>query len=97
MIEPTVEIPHHLIYFYNLTKNYESTFGKKAKSLGVNTNEILILIEIYHNEGINQIDITITEKGQDLCEELLVIFRDWNNKIITGIPEENLIMFGETL
>ena len=58
MIKPTVEIPHHLIYFYNLTKNYESTFGKKAKSLGVNTNEILILIEIYHNEGINQIDIT---------------------------------------
>ncbi|WP_295619345.1 hypothetical protein [uncultured Methanobrevibacter sp.] len=39
----------------------------------------------------------LTEKGQDLCEELLVIFRDWNNKIITGIPEENLIMFGETL
>ena len=135
MIETTIEIPQHLIYFYNLIKNYESTFGKNSKSLGMNTNEILILLEIYNREGLNQIDITkryliteanisqttkklmekdliekkmdpennsknllyLTEKGQNLCGELLVLFRDWNNKVIKGIPMEDLILFGETL
>ncbi len=135
MIEATMEIPHHLIYFYNLIKNYESLFGKNAKELGLNTNEILILLEIYNNEGLNQIDIAkrylvteanisqitkklkekdliekrmdfenntknllfLTEKGRELSEKLLVMFRDWNNKVIKGIPMENLILFGETL
>ncbi|MBO5965898.1 MAG: winged helix-turn-helix transcriptional regulator [Methanobrevibacter sp.] len=135
MIETTIKIPQHLIYFYNLIKNYESTFGKNSKSLGMNTNEILILLEIYNREGLNQIDITkryliteanisqttkklmekdliekkmdpennsknllyLTEKGQNQCDELLVLFRDWNNKIIKGIPMEDLILFGETL
>lgn len=135
MIETTIEIPQHLIYFYNLIKSYESTFGKNSKSLGMNTNEILILLEIYNREGLNQIDIAkryliteanisqitkklmekdliekkmdpennsknllyLTEKGQNLCDELLVLFRDWNNKVIKGIPMENLILFGETL
>lgn len=135
MIETTIEIPQHLIYFYNLIKIYESSFGKKAKSLGMNTNEILVLLEIYNNEGLNQIDIAkrylvtqanisqttkklkekdliekrmdienntknllfLTEKGRELSEELLIEFRDWNNKIIKGIPMENLILFGETL
>ena len=135
MIETTIEIPQHLIYFYNLIKSYEASFGKNAKSLGMNTNEILILLEIYNNEGLNQIDIAkryliteanisqitkklmgkgliekkmdpennsrnllfLTEKGCELSEELLVMFRDWNNKIIKGIPFENLILFGETL
>ena len=130
-----MEIPHHLIYFYNLIKNYESFFGKNVKKLGLNTNEILILLEIYNNEGLNQIDIAkrylvteanisqitkklkekdliekrmdfenntknllfLTEKGRDLSEKLLVMFRDWNNKVIKGIPMENLILFGETL
>ena len=135
MIETTIEIPQHLIYFYNLIKSYESAFGKNAKSLGMNTNEILILLEIYNREGLNQIDIAkryliteanisqttkklmeknliekkmdpennarnllyLTEKGQNLCGELLDLFRDWNNRIIKGIPMENLILFGETL
>lgn len=135
MIETTIEIPQHLIYFYNLIKSYESAFGKNAKSLDMNTNEILILLEIYNKEGLNQIDIAkryliteanisqttkklmkkdliekkmdpennsknllfLTEKGHELSEELLVMFRDWNNKVIKGIPLENLILFGETL
>ena len=135
MIETTIEIPQHLIYFYNLIKSYESTFGKNSKSLGMNTNEILILLEIYKNEGLNQIDIAkvyliteanisqitkklmgkeliekridpennsknllfLTEKGRELSEELLVMFRDWNNKVIKGISISNLILFGETL
>ena len=135
MIETTIEIHQHLIYFYNLIKSYESTFGKNSKSLGMNTNEILIILEIYNREGLNQIDFAkryliteanisqttkklmekdliekkmdpennsknllyLTEKGQNLCGELLVLFRDWNNKVIKGIPMENLILFGETL
>ena len=135
MIETTIEIPQHLIYFYNLIKSYESSFGKNVSTLGMNTNEILILLEIYDEEGLNQIDIAkrylvteasisqttkklkekdliekrmdlenntknllfLTEKGHELSEELLVMFRDWNNKVIKGIPISNLILFGETL
>ena len=135
MIETTIKIPQHLIYFYNLIKSYESSFGKNVSTLGMNTNEILILLEIYDEEGLNQIDIAkrylvteanisqttkklmkkglieknmdpenntknllfLTEKGRELSEELLIIFRDWNNKIIKGIPMENLMLFGETL
>ena len=101
----------------------------------MNTNEILILLEIYKNEGLNQIDIAkvyliteanisqitkklmgkeliekridpennsknllfLTEKGRELSEELLVMFRDWNNKVIKGISISKLILFGETL
>lgn len=135
MIETTILIPQHLIYFFNLIKSYESNFGKNASSIKVNTTEILILLEIYNNEGLNQIDIAkrflvteanisqttkkllkkdlivkkmdeenntknilfLTEKGHELCDELLVMFRDWNNKVIKGIPMENLILFGESL
>ena len=135
MIETTKEIPEHLIFFYNLIKSYESNFGKNTNPAGMNFNEILILVSIYENEGINQIDIAkeyliteanisqitkkllakgviekkmapennaknllfLTEKGRELSEEFLVMFRDWNNKVIKGIPLENLILFGETL
>ena len=135
MIDTTKEIPEHLIYFYNLIKSYESHFGKNTNPAGMNFNQILILVSIYENEGINQIDIAkkyliteanisqitkkllakgviekkiapennaknrlfLTEKGRELSEEFLVMFRDWNNKVIKGIPLENLILFGETL
>lgn len=135
MIDTTKEIPEHLIYFYNLIKSYESHFGKNTNPAGMNFNEILILVSIYENEGINQIDIAkkyliteanisqitkkllakgviekkiapennaknrlfLTEKGRELSEEFLIMFRDWNNKVIKGIPLENLILFGETL
>lgn len=108
---------------------------KNVSSLGMNTNEVLILLEIYNEEGLNQIDIAkryliteaniiqttkklmkkaliekkmdpennsknllfLTEEGRELSEELLVMFKDWNNEIIKGIPIENLILFGETL
>ena len=134
MIETTIEIPQHLIFFYNLIKSYESSFGKNA-GMEVNTTEILILLEIYNNEGLSQIDIAkrflvteanisqitkrlmgkdliekkidsenntknllfLTEKGHELSKELLVMFRDWNNKVIKGIPLDDLILFGETI
>lgn len=135
MIEKTIKIPQHLIYFFNVIKNFESNFGKNDSTSGMSTGEILILLEIYNNEGLNQIDIarryliteanisqttkkllakdliikkmdeenntknllSLTEKGHELCDELLIMFRDWNNKVIKGIPIENLILFGETL
>ncbi len=135
MIETTIKIPQHLIYFFNVIKNFESNFGKNDITSGMSTGEILILLEIYNNEGLNQIDIarryliteanisqttkklmakdlivkkmdegnntknllSLTEKGRELCDELLIMFRDWNNKVIKGIPMENLILFGETL
>lgn len=51
------KIPKHLNYILNLTKSYESYFKKNMKSLDINIGEILILLEIYNNEGLNQIDL----------------------------------------
>jgi DNA-binding MarR family transcriptional regulator len=135
MFEPSIEVPQHVIYFFNLIKINEIHFAKKAAIWGLNINDILILLEIYANEGTNQIDITkryfvteasisqttkkllkkeliekkidpennsrnllfITERGHDLSEELLIIFRDLNNAMIKGIPWEDLLVVGETM
>ena len=135
MIEPTIEIPEHLIYFFTVIKSYESNFNKCLEIHNVNTVEILILLEICNNEGLNQVDLVrkfhvteanisqttknlmnkefitkeidpnhnskkllfLTEKGHKLCEELLVMFSNWNHKVIKGIPMDDLISFGETL
>ena len=135
MFEPSIEVPQHVIYFFNLIKINEIHFAKKAAIWGLNINDILILLEIYANEGTNQIDISkryfvteasisqttkkllkkeliekkidpennsrnllfITERGHDLSEELLIIFRDLNNAMIKGIPWEDLLVVGETM
>ena len=135
MFEPSIEVPQHVIYFFNLIKINEIHFAKKTAIWGLNINDILILLEIYANEGTNQIDITkryfvteasisqttkkllkkeliekkidpennsrnllfITERGHDLSEELLIIFRDLNNAMIKGIPWEDLLVVGETM
>ena len=135
MFEPSIEVPQHVIYFFNLIKINEIHFAKKAAIWGLNINDILILLEIYANEGTNQIDIAkryfvteasisqttkkllkkeliekkidpennsrnllfITERGRDLSEELLIVFRDLNNAMIKGIPWEDLLVVGETM
>ena len=135
MIETNIEIPRHLIYFLTLIKSYEFDFSKCSDLYGVNTNDILILLEIYDKEKLNQIDLVkrfhvteasisqttkrllangfiikimdpknnarnilfLTDKGYELCEVLLVLFRNWNDKVIKDIPFDDLISFGETL
>ena len=135
MIEATIEIPQHLIYFLTLIKSYESHFGNHPALQEVNTVDILILLEIYDNEGLSQVDLVrrfhvteanisqttkkllgkdfivkkmdpknntrnllyLTEKGHDLCEKSLIIFGDWNNKVIKDIPMDDLVLFGETM
>ena len=58
MFEPSIEVPQHLIYYFNLIKINEIHFAKKAAEWGLNINDVLILLDIYANEGINQNDIT---------------------------------------
>lgn len=58
MFEPSIEVPQHVVYFFNLIKINEIHFAKKAAPWGININDIFILLEIYNKEGINQIDIT---------------------------------------
>lgn len=41
--------------------------------------------------------LSLTDKGNELCEFLLAMFLDWNNEVIKDIPMEDLISFGETL
>ena len=41
--------------------------------------------------------LLLSETGEELCELLLILFRDWNNKVIKDIPLDDLISFGETI
>lgn len=52
-------IPEHVNYLMNLLKSYEMFFRKNMDNLNININigEIPILLEIYANEGLNQIDL----------------------------------------
>ncbi|WP_295616608.1 MarR family winged helix-turn-helix transcriptional regulator [uncultured Methanobrevibacter sp.] len=133
-IEKT-KIPEHLNYLLNLTKSYEAYFKKNMDTTDINIGEILILLEIYNNEGLNQIDIVkkfhvteaniskttknllvkgliikkidvenntkkllfLTDKGQEACEKLLGIFKNWNEEVIKDIPMDELIKFSEIL
>ena len=51
------KIPEHVNYLMNLLKSYELYFRKNMDDLDINIGEIPILLEIYANEGLNQIDL----------------------------------------
>ena len=50
-------IPEHVNYLMNLLKSYEMFFRKNMENININIGEIPILLEIYANEGLNQIDL----------------------------------------
>lgn len=50
-------IPEHMNYLMNLLKSYEFFFRKNMENMDINIGEIPILLEIYANEGLNQIDL----------------------------------------
>lgn len=50
-------IPEHVNYLMNLLKSYEMFFRKNMDTMDINIGEIPILLEIYANEGLNQIDL----------------------------------------
>ena len=49
-------IPENVNYLMNLLKSYE-LFFRKNMDMDINIGEIPILLEIYSNEGLNQIDL----------------------------------------
>lgn len=57
MNENETMIPEHVNYLMNLLKSYEMFFRKNMENLDINIGEIPILLEIYANEGLNQIDL----------------------------------------
>lgn len=57
MNEKNTIIPEHVNYLMNLLKSYELFFRKNMDTLDINIGEIPILLEIYANEGLNQIDL----------------------------------------
>ena len=57
MNENETMIPEHVNYLMNLLKSYEMFFRKNMENLDINIGEIPILMEIYTNEGLNQIDL----------------------------------------
>ena len=57
MNENETIVPEHVNYLMNLLKSYELFFRKNMENLDINIGEIPILMEIYTNEGPNQIDL----------------------------------------
>ena len=57
MDKKDTKIPEHVNYLMNLLKSYELYFRKNMDDLDINIGEIPILLEIYANEGLNQIDL----------------------------------------
>ncbi|MBQ2962595.1 MarR family winged helix-turn-helix transcriptional regulator [Methanobrevibacter sp.] len=57
MTKKETMIPEHVNYLMNLLKSYEMFFRKNMDTMDINIGEIPILLEIYSNEGLNQIDL----------------------------------------
>ena len=57
MNEKNTIIPEHVNYLMNLLKSYELFFRKNMDTLDINIGEIPILLAIYMDEGLNQIDL----------------------------------------
>ena len=57
MNENETIVPEHVNYLMNLLKSYEFFFRKNMENLDISIGEIPILLEIYENEGLNQIDL----------------------------------------
>ena len=55
MNENETIVPEHVNYLMNLLRSYEFFFRKNMENLDINIGEIPILLEIYENEGLNQI------------------------------------------
>ena len=89
MAKGNTKIPEHLNYLLNLTKSYESYFRRNMDALDINIGEILILLEIYDNEGLNQIDLVkkfhVTEANISKTTKNLLV----KNLIIKKIDNDN--------
>ena len=57
MEKQNTSIPEHLNYLTTLVKSYEAYFRKNMGSVDINIGEIPILLAIYMDEGLNQIDL----------------------------------------
>ena len=57
MNENETIVPEHVNYLMGLLKSYEFFFRKNMENIDINIGEIPILLEIYANEGLNQIDL----------------------------------------
>ena len=57
MSEKNTVVPEHVNYLMNLLKSYEFFFRKNMENMDISIGEIPILLEIYANEGLNQIDL----------------------------------------
>ena len=89
MIKDNKNIPEHLNYLLNLTKSYEAYFKKNMDVTDINIGEILILLEIFANEGLNQIDLVkkfhVTEANISKTTKNLLV----KGLIIKKIDTEN--------
>ena len=57
MVEKSLKIPRYLIQLMDIVKSYEAYLRKNIKDLDITMGEVPILLAIFDNEGLNQIDL----------------------------------------
>lgn len=89
MSEKDVTIPESLNNLRTLVKSFEAHFRKEIGAADINIGEIPVLLAIYNNEGLNQIDLVkkfhVTEANISKTTKKLLM-KDF---IIKKIDEEN--------
>ena len=89
MSEKNAIVHENLIYVRTLIRSYEAYFRKNIGDVDINIGEIPILLAIYNDEGLNQIDLVrtfrVTEANISKTTKNLL----QKDLIIKKIDEEN--------
>ena len=82
MVEKSLKIPRYLIQLMDIVKSYEAYLRDNIKDLDITIGEVPILLAIFDNEGLNQIDLVkkfhvteanISKTTKHLLEKGLII------------------------
>ncbi len=89
MYEKNVIIPENLNYLRTLVRSFEAHFRKNTGIADINIGEIPILLAIYNEEGLNQIDLVkkfhVTEANISKTTKSLL----YKGLIVKKIDSEN--------
>ena len=79
-----------LVRKFHVTEANISQSTKKLRENG-------LIVKKMDPENNSRNLLFLTEDGRDLCESLLVMFKEWNDNVTRDIPRDELISFSKTL
>ena len=135
MANKIAHVPKYLDELMDIVKSYEFFFKANLEDLDITMGELPVLLGIFENEGLNQIDLVrkfhvteaniskttkhllekdliikevdsenntkkllfLTDKGEEICKELIVLYEEWKDNMIVGVSRDDLITFKNVL